>query len=310
MAKPVLGNDPFQRGAAAQEPPAVPRKVTKARPPVRKGWKARSSTPAPQIATAATSDLRAETVAPETFAAPSPSIGAEQAGGAFLTAAVDFLYERFWRVTLFGAENLPAGGCLLVANHEGALPIDGPILKLALARQRPELPRARWLAEERFLDLPILGAMLERMGAAAATPENALRLLGEGRPVIVFPEGVQGMNKCFRERYQLKPFGRGGFVKIASRAQVPLVPVAIVGAAEASPVLAKLPIPTLGLRSLPLTVPPLPTKWRIHLGPPLELGQLDLEDAPAVAEWTERIRSTVQRMLDDTVRERGSVFTR
>src|SRR5262249_37685544 len=134
---------------------------------------------------------------------------AERVKEPLLGPLTDFLYERYWRVTLQGAENLPAGGCLLVANHKGARPIDRPILRLALGRHRPELPPARWLAEENVLRVPILGALLSRMGASAATPETALQLLAEGRKVIVFPEGVQGINKCFRDRYQLKPFGRG-----------------------------------------------------------------------------------------------------
>ena len=74
--------------------------------------------------------------------------------------------------------------------------------------------------------------MMNRLGAVRACPENALRLLDELRPLIVFPEGSQGMGKPFAQRYQLKRFGRGGFVKLALRTGAPIVPVVSVGGQE------------------------------------------------------------------------------
>jgi 1-acyl-sn-glycerol-3-phosphate acyltransferase len=87
----------------------------------------------------------------------------------------------------------------------------------------------------------MMGTLMNRLGAVRACPENALRLLDELRPVIVFPEGSQGMGKPFAQRYQLKRFGRGGLVKLALRTGAPIVPVAIGGAEETVPLLGKLP---------------------------------------------------------------------
>jgi len=327
MAKGVLGNDPFQRGAARNEPLAVqPVEPRKARTPARKGWKARTTTSKPTV--------QATTVVPEAARLPVPAEKADLFKGVYralraalgltdgpldphgedsqlvrdLAPLANFLYDQYWRVTLQGSENLPAGGCLLVANHEGALPIEGPILRLALTRQRPELPGARWLADENVLRIPLLGVLLNRLGAVTATPENALQLLAERRQLIVFPEGIQAVKKSFRHRYELRPFGRGGFVKIAARAGAPIVPVAIVGAAEASPVLANLPLHSFGLRSVPITLPPLPTKWCIRVGQPFEVQQIDPEESSEIGQWTERVRSSVQQMLQETVRQRRSIF--
>ncbi len=329
MSKAVLGNDPFQRGAARNEPAAVPAiEPRKPRAPVRKGWKARPTTSAKPPA-------QATKVVAEAARPPVPAEKADLFKGVYralrtalgfadgpldphgedsqlvrdLAPLADFLYDRYWRVTLQGADNLPSGGCLLVANHEAALPIEGAILRLALARQRPELPRARWLADENVLRIPALGVLLNRLGGVAATPENALRLLAEGRQLIVFPEGIQAIKKSFRHRYELKPFGRGGFVKIAVRAQAPIVPVAIVGAAEASPVLVNLPLHSFGLRSLPITLPPLPTKWFIRVGQPLQVEEIDPEEPSEIGRWTEQVRSSVQQMLQETLRQRRSIFT-
>src|SRR5204863_8460715 len=133
------------------------------------------------------------------------------------------------RVTVEGADRVPAGACIIVANHSGALPLDGPVLHHALKRERSDLPDARWLVEDQIFHAPMLGLLMNRLGAVRAHPENAVRLLEEGRPVIVFPEGFLGISKPFTQRYQLKRFGRGGYVKLALKASVPIVPCAIVG---------------------------------------------------------------------------------
>jgi 1-acyl-sn-glycerol-3-phosphate acyltransferase len=130
---------------------------------------------------------------------------------------VEFLYSRWFRVEVEGSEKVPSGGALLVANHSGAFPLDGPMLQEALRRERRDLPEARWLAEDQVFYAPLLGTLFNRLGAVRASPDSACRLLSEGRPVCIFPEGIQGIAKPFAERYRLKRFGRGGVVKLALR---------------------------------------------------------------------------------------------
>ena len=62
-------------------------------------------------------------------------------------------------------------------------------------------------------------------------PENARRLLELNELLLVFPEGVRGVSKPFRERYQLQEFGHG-FMRLAIETQTPIVPVAVIGAEE------------------------------------------------------------------------------
>jgi 1-acyl-sn-glycerol-3-phosphate acyltransferase len=160
----------------------------------------------------------------------------------------------------------------------------------------------------------VLGTLVNRLGAVRACQENAARLLEEGRPLVVFPEGIQGLSKPFAQRYQLKRFGRGGFVKLALRSGAPIVPVAIVGAEETSPLLARLPGGFLGLPYLPVTPLgplPLPARWSIRFGAPLALegaGPGSAEDPSEVQRLTERTRESIQGMLQALLLERGSVF--
>lgn len=226
----------------------------------------------------------------------------------------EFLYAHYWRVSVEGAAHLPSGPALIVANHAGAVPLDGPVLAEAIHRERPELTAARWLLEDQVFHAPFLGTFFNRLGALRACPENAARLLGEGRPVLVFPEGIQAISKPFRDRYQLKRFGRGGFVKIALRTGVPVIPAAILGSEESLPLVGRMPLAALGLPYFPLTPLgplPLPSKWSIRFGAPLDLGGRGGEaadDIAAVQELTEATRQSIESMLQSMAHSRRSVF--
>jgi 1-acyl-sn-glycerol-3-phosphate acyltransferase len=366
MPKRVLGNDPFERGAAQR----VVTPGAKPAPPPKQPARARAPPAAKRPASRAAAAEEAHVIAPETLGpvpptptprppeAPEAALPSEAAGWATtatleaagalsvlraaaeavraglgsaasveldvyggdeklqaaLAPLADFLYTRWFRVTVEGAEHVPSGGALLVANHAGALPIDGPVLKEVLRRSRPDLPGPRWLVEDQVFYAPLLGTLLNRLGAVRASPENATRLLAEGRPVCVFPEGIQGIGKPFRERYRLKRFGRGGFVKLALKTGVPILPVAIVGGEESLPLLAKLPAGFLGMPYLPLTPLgpiPLPARWSVRIGPPIELpgGASDGTAALAVVEsLVERTRRHIEEMLQELLRARGTAI--
>ena len=227
-----------------------------------------------------------------------------------LRPLAEVLYERYWRVQTTGIGNVPRGGCLLVANHAGTLPLDGPMLHLALSRERPDLAESRWLLEDQALAGPVVSVIANRLGGVRASPENAHRLLAEGHPVIVFPEGAQGTSKPFAERYQLRRFGRG-YLKVALRSGVPVIPVAIVGAEEASPLLATLPLRLLGLGQLPITLPPLPSRWHIEFGAPIDLEGAPVDPA-CDPQWLEEknldVREQIQGMLTALLARRSRVF--
>ena len=147
-----------------------------------------------------------------------------------------------------------------------------------------------------------------------ACPENPLRLRDEQRPLVVFPKGYQALSRPFSERYRLKRFGRGGFVKLALRTGAPIVPVAIVGAEESTPLLGRIPASFLGLPYVPVTPlgpVPLPAKWSIRFGDPISMEGLApeaAEDMSEVQRLTERTRESIQGMLQALLRERRGVF--
>jgi len=250
--------------------------------------------------------------------------GLDRSFDAKLRPVLDFVYRRYFRVQTEGIENVPSEGrAVVVGNHSGSIPLDGLMLRAALRTDHPASRDLRWLAEDFLFYLPFAGVFMNRTGAVRACQENAERLLSRDNLIAVFPEGVQGIRKLFRERYQLQRFGRGGYIRLCLRTRAPLIPCAIIGGEEASPLLYRfdtladllripyLPVtptfPALG----PLGLVPAPTKWRIKFGEPIPFdnyGPEAADDDLLVGRLSERVRSTIQSMLETGLKARRSVW--
>jgi 1-acyl-sn-glycerol-3-phosphate acyltransferase len=238
---------------------------------------------------------------------------------------LELLFDRYWRVDLAGLDELPTSGpCLMVANRSGLLPYDGLMLAHAVERFHPSGERPRFLVADWLFTLPFVQPTLTRLGGVRACRENAERLLRAGRFVVAFPEGAQGAAKVFRERYRLKRFGRGGVVRVALQNRVPLVPVGVVGAEEAHPILFKAHAPAraMGLPFLPVTptfpalgplgLLPLPAKWVVRIGEPLcfeHLGADAAADELLVSRLTEDLRARIQALVDVGLSDRVLVWS-
>ncbi len=157
--------------------------------------------------------------------------GRSEAVVSLMDPLLNFYYRYWFRVETEGIENIPTGGgALLVSNHSGALPPDAPMIMQAIRNEHPSPRPLYMLGEHWFKGYPGVAMMVNKMGLVPAHRENAQRLLhDEGRLAIVFPEGQKGTRKLYWQRYRLRRFGRGGFVRTAIRAQVPIVPIALVG---------------------------------------------------------------------------------
>jgi 1-acyl-sn-glycerol-3-phosphate acyltransferase len=237
----------------------------------------------------------------------------------------DPIYRRWFRAEWEGLERIPTvGGALLVSNHAAAVPSDAPAIMHGI---ETELGRPVYgLADDMFRQTPVVGTLWSRVGGVQAHPDNAYRLLREQQQLaLVFPEGTKGTSKTYDERYQLRRFGRGGFVQIAMRAGVPIVPIAVVGAEESMPMLWKMPslARVLGVPYFPITANMLllgpllgaiayfPAKFKLRV---LEPVHFDVEpDQPRysrsrIMDESEAIRQRIQEALFDMLRQRRSVW--
>ena len=236
------------------------------------------------------------------------------------TAARLFMaaYRSWFRVEWEGLENIPKeGGALLVSNHAGMMPVDGGVIQLGIEE---ELGRTVYaLGHHGFWRFPFAGQFMNQIGAVVGHPENAQRLLkDEGAFVVVFPEGEKGPVKPTSERYRLQRFGRGGFVETAMRAGVPIIPIALMGTEDSTPVVGRLdlagyryPITLNSLLFGPVlgAVAHFPAKIRARALPPVHFDEPP--DQPTYSrsrlmDSAEEIRSDLQHALDEMLERRQS----
>jgi 1-acyl-sn-glycerol-3-phosphate acyltransferase len=237
----------------------------------------------------------------------------------------EFLYSKWFRVEATGLEHIPAHGrALLVANHAGTLPYDSAMVMHAVRRDHPARRDVRPLVEDTVFHLPWLGPIMNRIGGVRADPANAERLLEKDELVAVFPEGEKGMGKLWKDRYRLQRFGRGGFVKLALRTHSPIIPVAVVGAEEAAPMLGKVTwfAKNIGIPWIPVTptfpwfgpagLLPLPSKWQVQFGEPIDVAKLSggradaADDRLLVNQLADQIRTQIQQMIEGLLGKRRS----
>jgi 1-acyl-sn-glycerol-3-phosphate acyltransferase len=234
------------------------------------------------------------------------------------------LYEKWFRVELHGLHHIPDhGGALIVANHSGTIALDALMTQVAVADQHPAHRDLRILGADLVFALPFVGTLARRAGHTLACNPDAERLLEAGELVGVWPEGFKGIGKPYSERYRLQRFGRGGFVSAALRARVPIIPTSIVGAEEIYPILAdaKVLARLLGLPYFPITptfpwlgplgMVPLPSKWHIEFGEPIETDVFTegaADDPMLMFNLTDQVRETIQHTLYKLLMQRRSVF--
>jgi 1-acyl-sn-glycerol-3-phosphate acyltransferase len=244
----------------------------------------------------------------------------------FAEPVLDFYYRYWFRVELENVESVPStGGALLVANHSGALPPDAPMIMHGIRTEHPRPRPVYMLGEDWFKGYPGVGMLANKIGLVGAHPANAQRLLrDEGRLALVFPEGQKGSRKLYWQRYKLRRFGRGGFVRTAIRAGVPIVPIAVIGAEEAMPIFAHVPLlqRLTGLIYFPINhafphfglaagLMYMPAKFKIRFLEPIDMseyGPEDAEDVALVQSVAETIRTAIQREVDALVASRESVW--
>lgn len=245
----------------------------------------------------------------------------------FVALLLDFFAafgRRYFRPRVEGIENVPAAGpALLVANHSGGLvPVDAFFIALAIY-ERYGAGRAMYSMTHDFLfDDPVLRRYALKLGMLRAGWQSARHAFGAGQLVLVYPGSDLDTFRPFSARGRVVLGGRKGFLRLALRERVPIVPVVSAGTHEQLIVLTRgdrlarlvhahrwgrtdvLPI----VLALPwgLTfgfVPylPLPAQTTIRFGAPIrwpELGPAAADDPTALARCYRQVEGRMQAMLD------------
>jgi 1-acyl-sn-glycerol-3-phosphate acyltransferase len=189
--------------------------------------------------------------------------------GVLTVLPVRLLFRMRWT----GVEHVPAGGCVLAANHISNFdpwPLGIPLYPERwlrfMAKSELYFPPISWI-------LRAGGAFPVRRGRADADAiETAVELCRQGEIVVMFPEGTR-RKKGMRKKYVARP--HTGAARIALEAGVPLVPAAMVGADR---------LIRLG-------------RIRVAYGPPIEVGDLgEREPREAAQVATERLMAEIERL--------------
>ena len=238
------------------------------------------------------------------------------------------LVDYWFRMEVEGWENLPKPPALLVGIHSGA-PFVWDAWTVGVHWWR-RFGRARPLhgtAHDALMALPMIGGYFRRMGVVPAAPDSIAAALAAGRDVALWPGGERDSLRTWRRRDEAVLAGRTGFVRLAIRSSVPIVPIATVGGADAMPVLASgrrlaelLQLDRIARLKLfpiafqlpwgisPAILPdiPLPTKIRTAFEPAVELDPDPerAEDERYVEEKYEEARARIQAGMDRLARRR------
>ncbi len=226
------------------------------------------------------------------------------------------LYKKYFRVETEGLENLPQGRTLFIGNHGGQIPLDAMMAGLALFIDADPPRIARAMVERWVPTVPFVSSLFTRIGAMVGDPMNCKELLMHDQSVLVFPEGVRGSGKLFKDRYQLQRFGTG-FMRLALETKTPIVPVAIIGTEETYPSVfnfasfAKIlgapyfPVtpffPLLG----PLGLVPLPAKVTIRFGKPIYFEGDTTEDEEMIREKVQKVKDALKSEIEIGLEKRG-----
>lgn len=223
------------------------------------------------------------------------------------------LYKNYFKVRVFGQENVEDKPYMVVSNHSGQIAIDGMLISSAFILDvfPPRVLRA--MVERFFTGIPFVGSWAAEGGSVLGDRQNCLNLLEKGQSILVFPEGVRGVAKSTNHYYQLQDFTKG-FYRICATKGVEILPVATIGCEEFFPYVyqAKTLAKLLGLPALPFSANyfPLPSPVDIHIGKPIKipegLGQdsSDLE----INKQVDEVEKVIKEMIHQGLEKRRPFF--
>lgn len=237
------------------------------------------------------------------------------------------LYDHYFRAETEFVEPFVEGPCLAVANHNAMTGTPDMFCHmLAFWRTYSPERQAYGLMHDLPFGLPGAGAMLNAMGALRAAPTNAVQVLDRGAAVLVFPGGDLDACRPYSRRYEIEFGKRRGFVRIALRQGVPIVPIVSAGAhhslyvmtdgrglAEAlhlpeilrwnvAPIGFALPWGLFAIVPVPHLPPPVKIHTRILAPIRPNLPPSAADDPDAVEHVFQLVKNTMQATMDDLKR--------
>lgn len=219
-------------------------------------------------------------------------------------------YHDYFKVRVFGKENVEDKQYMVVSNHSGQIAIDGLMIGTAFAVDIWPPRILRPMVERFYTGLPFINKWSSECGSVLGDRENCLNLLERGESLLIFPEGVKGVSKSTKDFYKVQSFTKG-FYRMALSSNVEILPVAVVGAEEMFPFVHqatsvakkfKLPAAPLSLNYFPL-----PSPIDIHIGKPISINKDNFKSDPSDRELEPHIsaiENDIQLMINEGLKQR------
>lgn len=221
------------------------------------------------------------------------------------------IHDHYFRIEYQGEEHLPQDGKLILLGiHRGFMPIDGYMLLTYFMNRHRRIIRTPIHPSLLKNPLPFNFAAL---GGFPADAGNMDRIIQSEQWMLLFPEGINGAFRLYRDAYKLANQGFAEAAACAIRNQAPIVPVLTLGSAEIFPILKKLHWPWFQNKTLwpafPLAPPfpllpfPLPTKWRTHFLPAIHLQRDHAPSAASDRDVIQLLGSRIKREMQGSLLE-------
>jgi 1-acyl-sn-glycerol-3-phosphate acyltransferase len=238
------------------------------------------------------------------------------------------LIDYWFRMEMEGWEHIPSPPALLIGIHSGAPFVwDAWTVGIQWWRRFGDERPIHGTAHDALMAAPAIGSYFRKMGVLPAAQDSISGALAAGHDVALWPGGEIDSLRPWVKRDEAILAGRTGFVRMAIRAGVPIVPIATVGGPDSMPVLfsgRKLAkalqldkIARLKMFPIALSVPwgvnlamlpelPLPTKIRTAFQEPIEVDSDPdrVNDDDYVREKYHEVRESIQRGMDTLARRR------
>ena len=278
----------------------------------------------PAVAKSSQAPLAADSSTREGLRGPDPKLMKRQ-GGLWNT-----LMNRYFRLEIDGWDRLPDEPCLLVGVHSGGpLTMDAWTVIMAWWRQFGETRALHGTAHDVLMNAPVLGQYFRRLGTISPSRDNIQAAFDRGDDVILWPGGELDCYRSWLDRDKAVLGGRKGFIRMAMRAGVPIVPVATVGGhdtlfvlsegrglakrlnlkermrSDVAPITLSWPF-GLALHLTPFQHVPLPAKIRTQILDPvyLDADPARLDDQDYVEAMYDDVEARIQVAMDELAERR------
>lgn len=225
-----------------------------------------------------------------------------------------WLYDHYYQVSTDGWEHIPTDETvMMVGSHNGGMPAPDMHMMLYdwVRRFGPQKPLYGLMHPSVWAAFPAVAHIATRMGAVRAHPKMGIAALNKKASIALYPGGAQDIFRPYSMRHKIYFHNRKGFIKLAIKKAVPIVPMISLGAHSTLRVLGDIypQVKQLHDWGVPWFLGIDPEVFPIYLGLPWGLGIGPVPNIPLPLKIHTRICAPIrfERVGAEALRDRDYV---